>query len=201
MLALFHFKAHSHRLKVCHPLVYTFCRKTESEAYGKAGDGVFHRRLVDKRQRVGLAFTFIIYIGDFRFASALVYTTDIQGGVGVFLRPRHMPARVVSGSHAAGYRRVVGRIYYHVGVVEELQLLLHLFVERVEVLLMGRTDIGYHAHRGLDDVAQGRHLARLADSRLEDAHLGLLTEEPYGEGHSYLGIVAARAARYGHRGR
>ena len=56
---------------------------------------------------------------------------------------------------------------------------------------MGLTDHGEHAERGTDDVVEDLHLAGLADTGLEDSHLGLGVEEPKGEGHADLRIVAA----------
>ena len=56
---------------------------------------------------------------------------------------------------------------------------------------MGGPQAGEHADGGLYDVAQCIHLAGLADARLEDADLRLLVEQPYGEGHANLRVVAA----------
>ena len=55
---------------------------------------------------------------------------------------------------------------------------------------MGRTQTGEDTNGGLNDVAQGRHLTWLADACLEDTHLCLFVQQPYREGHTYLGVVA-----------
>lgn len=64
---------------------------------------------------------------------------------------------------------------------------------------MGLADHGEHAERGTDDVVEDLHLAWLADTCLEDGHLGLGVKEPKGEGHTDLRIVAAggNASRHG----
>ena len=74
-------------------------------------------------------------------------------------------------AHSAGYLLAVAGIYYHAGVAEEVELLVHLGFHRRKILLMGTADIGYHADGGLYDVAQCLHLAGLADACLEYSHL------------------------------
>ena len=57
---------------------------------------------------------------------------------------------------------------------------------------MGRTQCGEYANGRLDDIAQSKHLSGLRDTCLEDTHLRLLVEQPYREGHTYLGVIATR---------
>ena len=54
--------------------------------------------------------------------------------------------------------------------------------------------IGQHGNGWLDDVAQGQHLTGLADTCLEDAHLGIIVHEPHREGHTDLRVIAAWTA-------
>ena len=56
---------------------------------------------------------------------------------------------------------------------------------------MGGTETGEHADGGLDDVTQGEHLAGLTDAGLEDTHLRLFVQQPHGEGHTNLRVIAA----------
>ena len=85
--------------------------------------------------------------------------------------------------------------------MEEDEFLTALRLQALEVLLVGGTDVGQDGDGGLDDVAQGEHLTGLADASLEHTHLGLLVHEPYRQGHSYLGVVAARTAGHEQAGR
>ena len=57
---------------------------------------------------------------------------------------------------------------------------------------MGGTQGGEHTDGRLDDVAQGIHLTRLRDACLEDTYLRLFVEQPYGERHTDLGVIASR---------
>ena len=54
---------------------------------------------------------------------------------------------------------------------------------------MGVAERGEYADGGLDDVAQGIHLARLAYSGLEQAYPAVLREQPHGQGDTYLRVV------------
>ena len=74
--------------------------------------------------------------------------------------------------------------------MEEHELLLAFVTFRLEIALMGFTDVGEYGYRGLDNVAQSKHLARLTDAGLEHAYFRLLVHEPHGKGHTYLRIVA-----------
>ena len=51
---------------------------------------------------------------------------------------------------------------------------------------------GKHANGRLNDIVQRHHLARLTDTSLEDAHLSLFVEQPHGEGHTNLRVIATR---------
>ena len=57
---------------------------------------------------------------------------------------------------------------------------------------MSRTQTGQHANRGLDDVVECLHLARLANAGFEDAHTRVLVEQPHRQRHTDLRIVATR---------
>ena len=65
---------------------------------------------------------------------------------------------------------------------------------------MGCTKTSKYANGRLDNVAQGKHLPRLTDARLEYTHLCLLIQQPHGEGDTNLRIVAAGRAHYLLRG-
>ena len=84
------------------------------------------------------------------------------------------------------------------GIVEQEHLLAALLLHGAEVLLMGCAEVGKHGDGGLYDVAQGLHLSRLADARLEDAHLRVVVHEPNAQRHAYLRVVAAGRARDDH---
>ena len=63
---------------------------------------------------------------------------------------------------------------------------------------MGRSQIGEHGDGGLNDVAQGSHLAFLTDARLEHADLRVTIEQPHRERYADLRIVTARTAGHHH---
>ena len=96
----------------------------------------------------------------------------------------------------SGYHRVVRRIEHHLSILEKLQLLLAFLIHRGKILLMRPADIRNHANRRLYDVAQRIHLSRLADTRLEDAHLRLLIKQPNRKRHANLRVI--RTWRTGH---
>ena len=58
---------------------------------------------------------------------------------------------------------------------------------------MGLPDVGKDADGGVDDLPQAVHLAGLGDAGLEDGQLVGVVHLPHGEGHTYLGVVAAGA--------
>ena len=77
---------------------------------------------------------------------------------------------------------------------EELHLLCAFLLEGGEVLAMLSADISQHADGGADDALQAPHLARLGDTRLENAERGTLIHLPNGEGYTYLRVVGLRGA-------
>ena len=85
--------------------------------------------------------------------------------------------------------------------MEKLHLLLALLLHRLKVLLMGSAEICQHGNGGLNDVAQGSHLARHADASLKDAHLSGLVHQPNAQGNANLRVVAAGRTGDNHRGR
>ena len=52
-------------------------------------------------------------------------------------------------------------------------------------------DVGQDTDGRLDDGAQGFHLTHFGDTGFEDAQLGVLVHEPYGERHTDLGVIAS----------
>lgn len=102
-------------------------------------------------------------------------------------------ARLLQALHHQG---IVVADHHRLGILEEAHLLQALLAHRREVLLMGRSQRGEDAQRGLDDVVQGLHLALLADASLEDAHLRMLVEQPYRQRHTHLRVVAAGRAHH-----
>ena len=113
-------------------------------------------------------------------------------------RPREVLALVAYAAHHAVYHLVILTVDDGLRVVEEHHLLAALLLQRREVLLMRVANEREHGDVGLYDAAQSLHLARLADASLEHTHLALLVEQPYGERHAYLRVVAARRARHIH---
>ena len=61
---------------------------------------------------------------------------------------------------------------------------------------MGGTNGCQHAYGRLDDVCQSLHLARLADTCLEDSHLGLFVQQPHTQWHANLRIEALGRTRH-----
>ena len=115
-----------------------------------------------------------------------------KGDIFITLRPGNLFALVLHTTNATAHDIIVRTIDHRLCVVHQFEFLHTLLFHRTEVLLMGSTQAGEHADGGLDDVTQGIHLAWLADACLEDTHLRLFVQQPYGEGNTYLRVVAAR---------
>ena len=128
------------------------------------------------------------------FAIICFHRFDEEGGVGVGTGPGNLLTMVVHATDATAHDVVVGTVDHRLGVVHQFEFLHALLFHRTEVLLMGSPQTGEYTDGGRDDVAQGRHLTGLTDACLEDAHLGLFVQQPYGEGNAYLGVVAAGRA-------
>ena len=88
---------------------------------------------------------------------------------------------------------VVGAVDEDVAVGEELEFLCDLLATGEEVLVVCLADIGKDADGGVDDVAEGGHLAGLGDASLEDGEIVLGSHLPDGEGDADLGVVALGA--------
>ncbi len=99
---------------------------------------------------------------------------------------------IVARRDDAADQFVVGVVDDGLGVVEEDELLAAFLLHRLEVLLMGGTEVGQHGDGRLNDVAQGQHLTWLTDAGFEDTHLRVGVHEPHGEGHTNLRIIATR---------
>jgi len=82
--------------------------------------------------------------------------------------------------------------------MEENSLLPAFGLQRGKVFLMGSTKIGQHGYGGLDNITQGQHLVRLADTGLENAQPRVLIHQPDRERHSNLRIIATRTACHLH---
>ena len=133
-------------------------------------------------------------IDDLRQRGRLTQFADEECHLIVALRPGDLLAPIAHTTDAAADGIVVGAVDHRLGVVHQFEFLHTLLLHRAEVLLMGGAEAGEHADGGLDDVAQGVHLARLGDARLEDTDLRLLIEQPDGEGHADLRVVTAGRA-------
>ena len=79
-------------------------------------------------------------------------------------------------------------------IMEKNDLLTTLSLQRLEILLMRRTQISKHGYRWLNNVTKSKHLARLTDTSFKDTNLSLLVHQPDRQRHTYLRIVAARTA-------
>ena len=126
-------------------------------------------------------------------------TTHIHRSFLAIARPAYALALILGATHTTAHGVIVRGIDHHLGIVEQLQLLHTFLVKGTEVLLMGAAQRCQHADRGLDDVAQGQHLAWLADACLEEGHLGLLVQQPHAEWHANLRVIALGRAGHLHR--
>ena len=145
------------------------------EGNGGTGEGALQRSLVVERQLVA--------------AHHLVAP------------PAYLLALVATAADAAAHQVIVGIVDDDLGVLEQRQLLHTLLLQRAEVLLMGGTQRCHHTDGGLDNVAQGLHLARLADTSLKESDLCLLVEQPHRQRHANLRVVALGRACHHHVGR
>ena len=109
-------------------------------------------------------------------------------------RPPDALTLIARTAYAAAHDVVVRGIDDGLGVAHQLQFLQAFLFHRAEVLLMGVAKAGQHADGGLDDVVQSHHLAWLTDACLKDAYLGLLVQQPHGEGHANLRVVGTGRA-------
>ena len=78
--------------------------------------------------------------------------------------------------------------------MEEDELLTAFGLASGKVLVVGCSKICQYCYRRLYDVAQRKHLTRLAYSCLKHSHLRVAVHEPYAQRYANLGIVAAGGA-------
>ena len=194
MLTFLHLQSHRYWLQERHSLIDILGRETELTRDDGTDDGVGDRSLINERKRIAVFLTFI-YIGDDGEVVLLLDVLDEERSLSILLRPIEFLALivVVLAHHLAHYL-IITIIDDGLSIMEEDDLLTALRLQRLEVFLMGRTQVSKHGDGRLDDVTKSKHLARLTDTSLEDTHLGLLVHQPDRQRHTYLGIVAAWAA-------
>ena len=61
----------------------------------------------------------------------------------------------------------------------------------MEILLMGLSEVGEDACRGLYDVSQAGHLSGLADASLKEPHFAVLVQSPHTQRYANLGVIRA----------
>ena len=194
MLSHLHFQSHRHRFQFCHALVDVLGRNTELQSHHGTDDGVLDRCIIDERDGEAVHLTFI-YIGDDAHALLLLDVLYIERSLRVLERPEEFFTLIVRiFSHHLGNQLVITIVNHGLCIMEEDEFFSALLLQGREVFLMGRTHIGQYGDGRLDDVAQGKHLARLTDTSLEHAHLGLLIHQPDRQWHTYLRIVTAWTA-------
>ena len=194
MLSHLHFQSHRHRFQFCHALVDILGRNTELRSHHGTDDGVLDRCIIDEWNGEAVNLTFI-YIGDDAHVLLLLDVLHIERSLRVLERPEEFFSLVIRiFSHHLGNQFVIAIVNHGLCIMEEDKLFSALLLQGREVLLMGRTHIGEYGDSRLDDVTQGKHLARLTDTSLEHAHLGLLVHEPDRQWHTYLRIVTAWTA-------
>ena len=202
VLSLLHLKAHGNRLQEGHPLCQLAGRESQVQRSDRTDDAVLDTGFVDEGDGVLPGRTFI-YIGDMgptpypsqrEWSLTTLNCCHKEGNLLVGARPSYLLALIVHSADATAHGIVVGWINHGRRVVHQFQLLQALLLHGAEILLMGIGQASQDTDGGLYDVVQGHHLARLADACLEDAHLGLLVQQPYRERHANLRIVRTRRA-------
>ena len=200
MLTFLHLQTHGDRLQMGHPLCQLVGFDTQIQRDGQTGKRALQRGLVEERQLVLSACTFI-YIGYDGMADLVFHFLDIQRGGDILTAPPYLLALIATATDATAHRVIVGVVDHDLSAIEQLELLHALLLQRTEILLMGSTQIGQHTNGRLDDVTQRVHLTRLADTRFEQRHLCLFVKEPYAQGHTNLRVVALGRASHRQLGR
>ena len=193
VLAFLHLQTHGHRLQPRHPFLDLLRRKHQVEASRQAVQRVLDGSIVDERQRK-LVVHVQIAVGYQRAVVLLLHLRDEERPFGVLTAPRYLARGKQRLGHAVADEFVVAVVDQHVAVLEERQLLHALLLQRIEVLLMGASDVGQDADGRLDDGFQRPHFARFGDARLEDGQLVVRPHLPDGQRYTDLRIVAARRA-------
>ena len=159
----------------------------------RTGDGVLNRSLIDKGN-LETTFLILITISYHRGIGILAAFNALhkQSSLLITLRPSNLLALIIHPSDTTTHDIIIRTINHRLGVVHQFQFLHTFLLHRTEVLLMGTTQTGKHADGGLDDISQCQHLTRLTDTSLEDTHLRLFIQQPHGERHTNLGVIAAR---------
>ena len=190
VLSLFHLHSHGHRFQISHALGYLRIVEPKQACHSGAGHGIVQRGIIDEGQceRGIFSFARIVHDGALsRFFHPFHLEVGVPSRHGPSERFRQ-PARVL---HHTVEQFIVGTVHHLASVVHELEFLPHLVLYRAEILLMGGTHGGDDSHGGLYDMPQGPHFAWLADTGLEESHLSHFIEQPHGERHSHLRVVAA----------
>ena len=79
---------------------------------------------------------------------------------------------------------------------KKLQFFCYFLGSRKKVFIMSLADIREDSYSGADDVSEIGHLVGFRYSGLKNCVLVAWGDVPYGQGYSYLGIVAFGAATY-----
>ena len=195
MTALFHLKAHGYRLKLGHATLQHVGAHAKAQRHDSGDDGVLDAGIVDERNGVA-ALHIIIYIVDGGVGARLFHCLDKHLGIAVLARPAQFLTLVIRLRHYFFHGGVIGIVDNDLRVVEENQLLPALGLHGGEVLLMGRAEVCQHRYGRLDDVAQGKHLARLAYASLEDTNLRVVVHQPHRQWHANLRVVGTWRASH-----
>ena len=184
-LSFLYLQTHRHRLESPHAPVKNLRRKSQMQCHDRTRYGVSHRSLVYERQRVDTFLTFI-YIMYCRGGILLFHRFYEERRVRVLFRPCQTLTIVVRSIHSVVHNCLVRAVDRCAGVVKKRHLLTAFCLLRLEVFLMGGTQIGNDAYGGLYYVAQREHLSRLAYTSLKQSHLRLLGHQPDRQRHAYL---------------
>ena len=192
-LSLLYLQAHGDRFQMSHPPGNLFGRQSQVECHSGTGNRVLDTCLINIGEFIAPFHTFI-YIGN-----AVTFCLYKHGSLVIVARPADTFALILRTTHTSAHRVVIRRIDDDLRVAKQLQLLHTFLVHIAEVLLMGAAQRCQHTDGGLNDVVQSQHLPRLTDTCLKQSNLGLLIQQPYGQRHANLRIIALGRAGHFHR--
>ena len=92
------------------------------------------------------------------------------------------------------YIFVVAIIYYGVAVFEKLEFLVYFLFARLEVALVGCSNVCEYSDGGADNLFESFHFARLRDSCFKNCKFCVLFEQPYRQRNANLRVVALGAS-------